>query len=97
MGELFSALSLPSSAAASVESQSRRTSHHGEAVKAHSKTGNRASIQFHYNVSNEFYALWLDDAMVYSCAYFDQYDLGLKQAQQAKLDPHLSKAATTGR
>ena len=86
MGALFSALSLPSSAAASVESQSRLTSHHGQAVKVHSKTENRASIQFHYNVSNEFYALWLDDAMVYSCAYFEQSDLGLEQAQQAKLD-----------
>lgn len=83
VGALFSALSLRPSASAS---QNRQTSHHGQAVKAHSKTENRESIQFHYDVSNEFYALWLDDAMVYSCAYFEQSDLDLEQAQQAKLD-----------
>ena len=86
MGALFSALSLRSSEAASAAPPSRRTSHHARAVKVHSKTENRASIQFHYDVSNEFYALWLDDAMVYSCAYFEQSDQGLEQAQQAKLD-----------
>jgi cyclopropane-fatty-acyl-phospholipid synthase len=86
MGALFTALSLRSSATASAETRSHRTALHGQAVKAHSKTENRASIQFHYDVSNEFYALWLDDAMVYSCAYFEQSDQGLEHAQQAKLD-----------
>ncbi len=86
MGALFSALTLGSSAVASAKPQSLRTSHHGQSVKVHSKTENRASIQFHYDVSNEFYALWLDDAMVYSCAYFEQSDQNLEQAQQAKLD-----------
>ena len=86
MGALFGALSLRSGLAASAEPRSRRNSLHGQAVKAHSKTENRASIQFHYDVSNKFYALWLDDAMVYSCAYFEQSDLDLEQAQQAKLD-----------
>jgi cyclopropane-fatty-acyl-phospholipid synthase len=37
-------------------------------------------------VSNEFYALWLDHAMVYSCAYFESPDVDLDAAQQAKLD-----------
>ena len=64
----------------------QRTSLHGQAVMAHSKTENRASIEFHYDVSNEFYALWLDDAMVYSCAYFEHPDDTLEQAQWAKLD-----------
>ncbi len=59
---------------------------HGPAVKAHSKTENREAIQFHYDVSNDFYALWLDRAMVYSCAYFERPDLDLDAAQQAKLD-----------
>ncbi len=86
MGALHGALSLPSRATSSAESTSRRTSHHGQAVKAHSKTENRTSIQFHYDVSNDFYALWLDDAMVYSCAYFEESDHDLEQAQQAKLD-----------
>ena len=59
---------------------------HGRAVKAHSKSENRESVQFHYDVSNEFYALWLDRAMVYSCAYFEKPDKDLDSAQEAKLD-----------
>src|ERR1700736_2043557 len=59
---------------------------HGPAVKAHSKAENRDAIHFHYDVSNEFYALWLDRAMVYSCAYFDGPDITLDAAQVAKLE-----------
>ncbi len=59
---------------------------HGRTVKAHSKAENRDAIHFHYDVSNEFYALWLDRAMVYSCAYFERPDVGLDAAQTAKLD-----------
>jgi cyclopropane-fatty-acyl-phospholipid synthase len=55
-------------------------------IKAHSKAENRQAIHFHYDVSNDFYALWLDRAMVYSCAYFETPDVGLDAAQQAKLD-----------
>jgi cyclopropane-fatty-acyl-phospholipid synthase len=59
---------------------------HGRAVKAHSKTENRDAVRFHYDVSNEFYALWLDRAMVYSCAYFERSDADLDTAQEAKLE-----------
>jgi cyclopropane-fatty-acyl-phospholipid synthase len=59
---------------------------HGRTVKAHSKEENRDAIHFHYDVSNEFYALWLDRAMVYSCAYFETSDVDLDTAQEAKLD-----------
>jgi len=62
------------------------TPSHGHSVKAHSKAENRDAIQFHYDVSNEFYALWLDRAMVYSCAYFERPDVGLDAAQEAKLE-----------
>ena len=55
-------------------------------VKAHSKSENRDAIHFHYDVSNDFYALWLDRAMVYSCAYFESPDTDLDSAQQAKLE-----------
>jgi cyclopropane-fatty-acyl-phospholipid synthase len=58
----------------------------GQVVKAHSKAENRAAIQFHYDLSNEFYALWLDRAMVYSCAYFQDAEQDLESAQQAKLE-----------
>lgn len=59
---------------------------HGRTVRVHSKDENRDAIQFHYDVSNEFYKLWLDRAMVYSCAYFERPDNSLDEAQQAKLE-----------
>jgi cyclopropane-fatty-acyl-phospholipid synthase len=59
---------------------------HGQIVRAHSKDENRNAIQFHYDVSNDFYALWLDRAMVYSCGYFERSDRSLDAAQQAKLE-----------
>ena len=52
----------------------------------HSKHSDRAAISFHYDVSNDFYRLWLDDNMVYSCAYFETATDSLAQAQQNNLD-----------
>ena len=43
-------------------------------------------IQFHYDVSNDFYKLFLDPEMVYSCAYFRDWSESLAQAQQNKLE-----------
>ena len=43
-------------------------------------------MTYHYNVSNDFYALWLDQRMVYSCAYFETPDEDLDTAQVRKLD-----------
>ena len=51
-----------------------------------SKRKNKELIQFHYDVSNEFYALFLDPEMLYSCAYFTDWSNSLEQAQQNKLD-----------
>jgi cyclopropane-fatty-acyl-phospholipid synthase len=50
------------------------------------KRRNKELIQFHYDVSNEFYALFLDAEMVYSCGYFTDWSNSLEQAQQDKLD-----------
>ncbi len=58
----------------------------GAAVKAHSKNENRAAISFHYDVSNQFYSLWLDEQRVYSCAYFTSPEQSLDQAQRDKLE-----------
>jgi cyclopropane-fatty-acyl-phospholipid synthase len=58
----------------------------GRNVRAHSKHGNLNAIRFHYDVSNEFYELWLDRSMVYSCGYFERPDKSLEDAQHAKLD-----------
>ncbi len=46
----------------------------------------RAAIAFHYDVSNEFYRQWLDEQMVYSCAYFEHAGDDLDAAQRHKLD-----------
>jgi cyclopropane-fatty-acyl-phospholipid synthase len=51
-----------------------------------SPEADRAAVRHHYDVSNEFYALWLDPRMVYSCAYFRTAADTLEQAQVAKLD-----------
>ncbi|WP_213061269.1 class I SAM-dependent methyltransferase, partial [Escherichia coli] len=40
----------------------------------HSRSTDRESIQYHYDVSDDFYRLWLDEGMVYSCAYFENGD-----------------------
>jgi cyclopropane-fatty-acyl-phospholipid synthase len=52
----------------------------------HSKERDRRAISFHYDISNDFYSLWLDRAMVYSCAYFRSKHLGIDTAQEDKLD-----------
>ena len=52
----------------------------------HSKERDRSAISYHYNVSNDFYALWLDRRMVYSCAYFETGLEGIDRAQEQKLD-----------
>ncbi|MDY0106502.1 MAG: class I SAM-dependent methyltransferase, partial [Giesbergeria sp.] len=43
-------------------------------------------VRFHYDLSDEFFALWLDPRRVYSCAYYRDAGLSLAQAQEAKLD-----------
>jgi cyclopropane-fatty-acyl-phospholipid synthase len=48
--------------------------------------GNRANVQHHYDVSNAFYRLWLDENLVYSCAYYRNESDSLAQAQVQKLD-----------
>ena len=58
----------------------------GSAPARHTRRDDREAIQHHYDVSNEFYALWLDPRMVYSCAYFRTEGDSLEQAQFQKLD-----------
>jgi cyclopropane-fatty-acyl-phospholipid synthase len=55
-------------------------------VKRRSKQADAKAIAHHYDVSNEFYALFLDPLMVYTCAYYRDPDGKLEQAQQDKLD-----------
>lgn len=52
--------------------------------RRHSKRRDEQAVRHHYDVGNEFYELVLGDTMTYSCAYFDQPDRSLSQAQTAK-------------
>ena len=52
----------------------------------HSRERDAKAIEYHYDVSNEFYQLWLDAQMAYSCAYFHSGGDGLEQAQEQKFD-----------
>jgi cyclopropane-fatty-acyl-phospholipid synthase len=51
-----------------------------------SQAENKRNIAYHYDVSNAFYRLWLDEDMVYTCAYFHDWNDGLDAAQANKLD-----------
>jgi cyclopropane-fatty-acyl-phospholipid synthase len=52
----------------------------------HSRRRDREAISYHYDVSNDFYALWLDRRMVYSCGYFSTPEDDIHTAQERKLD-----------
>lgn len=52
----------------------------------HSRSCDAQQIAFHYDVSDDFYVLWLDPRRIYSCAYFNRPGRSLAEAQQAKLD-----------
>ncbi|HJP31653.1 MAG TPA: cyclopropane-fatty-acyl-phospholipid synthase family protein [Candidatus Latescibacteria bacterium] len=53
---------------------------------SHSTSRDQQAVTHHYDVSNDFYKLWLDDRMVYSCACFTEQDNDLDRAQLRKLD-----------
>ncbi|MDR3479740.1 MAG: cyclopropane-fatty-acyl-phospholipid synthase [Burkholderiaceae bacterium] len=57
----------------------------------HDKDNDAEAIQYHYDVSNDFYRCWLDENMVYSCAYFERGDEDLGTAQLKKIDHILTK------
>ena len=57
----------------------------------HTRHTDEQAIQYHYDVSNDFYARWLDPAMVYSCAYFETGEETLVEAQTQKIDHILNK------
>jgi cyclopropane-fatty-acyl-phospholipid synthase len=59
----------------------------------HDKQSDRRAIQFHYDVSDDFYRIWLGRTMVYSCAYFENGTEDLDTAQEKKIDHILKKIA----
>jgi len=60
---------------------------------AHTRSQDKQAIEYHYDVSNDFYQKFLDPAMVYSCAYFEEGNESLATAQEKKIDHILRKIA----
>ncbi|HEY8312509.1 MAG TPA: cyclopropane-fatty-acyl-phospholipid synthase family protein, partial [Gemmatimonadaceae bacterium] len=78
-------LELPSDGSGSLaDAPARGRAHpHG---RLHSRNRDAESTRFHYDLGNDFFALWLDRRMVYSCAYFPPGVDDIDAAQTAKLD-----------
>ena len=64
----------------------REVTQRSRSAARHTTEVDAKHVQFHYDVSDEFYALWLDPRRVYSCAYYREPTMTLAQAQEAKLD-----------
>ena len=61
---------------------------HARAVLAlpNTLTRSRQNVHHHYDLGNDFYRLWLDEELVYTCAYYARPDMSLEEAQRAKHD-----------
>jgi cyclopropane-fatty-acyl-phospholipid synthase len=55
-------------------------------ARANTLSGSRDNIHHHYDIGNEFYRLWLDERLLYTCAYFPATTTSLEDAQVAKMD-----------
>lgn len=60
-------------------------------VTSKSRKNQKKEVTAHYDIGNEFYRLWLDETMSYSCGYFKEESYSLYQAQAAKVDHILEK------
>ncbi len=54
--------------------------------RLNSLTGSQSNIHHHYDIGNDFYELWLDREMLYTCAYFPHAGASLEEAQVAKME-----------
>jgi cyclopropane-fatty-acyl-phospholipid synthase len=62
-------------------------------ARTNSLLGSRDNIHAHYDLGNDFYRLWLDDRMLYTCAYYPTRDASLEDAQVAKMHHVCRKVA----
>jgi cyclopropane-fatty-acyl-phospholipid synthase len=65
----------------------------GHRPRSNTLAGSRHNIHRHYDLGNAFYRLWLDERMVYTCAYFPSRDASLEEAQLAKMEHVCRKMA----
>ncbi|TWO66124.1 methyltransferase domain-containing protein [Caenimonas sedimenti] len=77
---------LPGSPVASDTSWWTQVLRRTRSLASHTPERDAQQVRFHYDVSDAFYALWLDPRRVYSCAYFAEDTMTLAAAQEAKLD-----------
>lgn len=77
---------LPGSPVASDSSWWTQVLRRAKSLASHTPLKDAEQIRFHYDVSDDFYALWLDARRVYSCAYYRDSGMSLAEAQEAKLD-----------
>jgi cyclopropane-fatty-acyl-phospholipid synthase len=90
-GRVVDMINLGNALAASSVKPHGRFSHALRLLSPHTREKDAEAIRYHYDVSNEFYAEWLDPNMVYSCAYFETGDEDLAAAQVRKIDHILNK------
>src|SRR5215470_3603773 len=76
-----------------VHSLVERTLFRAARARANSLAGSRDNIHAHYDLGNDFYRLWLDERMLYTCAYFPTPDATLEEAQVAKMHHVCRKVA----
>lgn len=62
-------------------------------LRRNSRAGSRKNIEFHYDLGNDFYSLWLDPGLTYSSALFDEPEQSLEAAQAAKIEAMLDRLA----
>jgi cyclopropane-fatty-acyl-phospholipid synthase len=62
-------------------------------VRRNTREGSRRNVAAHYDLGNEFFSLFLDDTMAYSCAYFETPQATLFEAQEAKFERACAKLA----
>jgi cyclopropane-fatty-acyl-phospholipid synthase len=55
-------------------------------LQANTPYGSSKNIHHHYDLPTDFYKLWLDQQLIYTCAYYPSEDTSLEEAQEAKLD-----------
>ncbi len=77
-------LSMPNARPASW--YARLASHWLNRTQANTLTGSRKNIHHHYDLGTDFYKLWLDPELVYTCAYFPSPSATLEEAQAAKME-----------
>jgi len=63
-----------------------QSAYHRKQTDTNSPAGSRGNIHHHYDIGNDFYQLWLDREMLYTCAYFPHPGASLEEAQIAKMD-----------